>query len=433
MGKYRELIKEKIEKLKESGAFHIIVGSFLTKFVSFFGSIFIVRFLTKSEYGILGYYENFMGYFLILAGYGLDTATLRYIVLADDAAGKKACYLNAFRKGTAWNAVLLVFSALFLFFYPHKEAFAHQFPVALCLVGCIPFIFLQNVSLCTMRGLYENRLYAYIAFGIAFLQIAARVLGAAAGGLRLTVTTRFLAEMLCGAGCVIFVLKRLFPFRSSETMEKKSAHEMNVYAVQIMLTNGLWTIFMLNDIFLLGQFTGDEVILADYKIAYVIPANLSILVAAVGVFVAPYFTKYDKEKNYAWIREKLKLVLLITSSIMAAVVMVCFVLAKPLITLIFGSEYVTAVPVMRLLLIASFFNNGVRATIANVLSSIGEQKTNLIVAGFGMAIQIVLDCLLIPTFGGTGVAISSTIAYLFMSLALGSVIWKRYYANRAQA
>ena len=67
MGKYKAILSQKIETLKETGAFHVIVGSFMTKFASFFGSIFIVRLLTKSEYGILSYYENFMGYFFIFA------------------------------------------------------------------------------------------------------------------------------------------------------------------------------------------------------------------------------------------------------------------------------------------------------------------------------------------------------------------------------
>jgi len=163
----------------------------------------------------------------------------------------------------------------------------------------------------------------------------------------------------------------------------------------------------------------------------VIPANLSILVTAVGIFVAPYFTKYDKEKNYDWIREKLRLVLLITSAVMAFFALLCFVLARPLILLLFGEAYLSAVPVMRLLLIASFFNNGIRASIANVLSAVGEQKRNLFVAGGGVILQVLLDCLLIPRFGGTGVAVSSMIVYVAMSAALAGIVYKRYYRRIA--
>ena len=425
-----ELIKEKIHKLKETGAFHVVVGSFMTKFVSFFGSIFIVRLLTKSEYGVLGYYENFMGYFFILAGHGLDTANLRYMVLADGRDAQKGRYHYALGHGTRWNALLLAAALLTVLFYPHKDAFQGQFSTGAMLMLCIPFIFLQNASLCTLRGTYQNKAYAFIAFGIAFIQIAFRVLGAALGGLHLSVGARLIAEAGCGIACVFFLSRKYFSSVPAKSMDKQTEKELNTYSVQLMLTNGLWTIFMLNDVFLLGQLTGNESVIADYKIAYVIPANLSILVAAVGIFVGPYFTRYDKEKNYDWIREKLKLVLLITSSVVAFVALLCFVFAKPLVSFIFGKQYLTAVPVMRMLLIASFFNNGIRSTIANVLSAIGEQKKNLYVAGVGIAIQVLLDFLLIPRYGGIGVAVSSMSVYLVMSAVLFAVVWKRYYSKK---
>ena len=117
-------------------------------------------------------------------------------------------------------------------------------------------------------------------------------------------------------------------------------------------------------------------------------------------------------------------------SVMGAIVLLCSVLAKPIITLIFGENYLSAVPIMRLLLIASFFNNGIRSSIANVLSAVGEQKLNLYVAGGGMALQVLMDCLLIPRFGGLGVAVSSVSVYIAMSLALGFIVRKRYYSEK---
>ena len=430
---YKEILANRIRSLKQNGAFHIVAGSFLTKFVSFFGSIFIVRFLSKADYGILSYYENFMGYFIVLVGHGLDTATLRYIVLADDMSEKKGCYLHALKNGSLWNIALLCVSLLVICFYPHKEAFRGQFLTGAVLMMSIPAVFLMRVSLFSLRGLYENRIYAIIAFAAAAFQIVARVIGAAVGGLHMTVEARLIAEILCGAACVAYVLKRRFSSVRAQEMDVGTKHDMDVYSFQIMLTNGLWAIFMLNDIFLLGQFTGNEEILADYKIAYVIPANLSILVSAVGIFVAPYFTRYDKEKNYTWIRGKLRVVLMVTMAVMGVVVLLCFAFARPLVRILFGAQYLSAVPIMRMLLVASFFNNGVRSTIANILSAVGEQKKNLMVAGAGMALQVSLDCLLIPRYGGMGVAFSSMFVYIFMSAALGVIVWNRYYSRRAAA
>ncbi|MBP5587677.1 MAG: hypothetical protein J6X37_03020, partial [Treponema sp.] len=58
-------LKEKISISIQKGAFHIFAGSMLTRFISFFASIVVVRVLSKSDYGILSYYENLYNYFFL--------------------------------------------------------------------------------------------------------------------------------------------------------------------------------------------------------------------------------------------------------------------------------------------------------------------------------------------------------------------------------
>ena len=78
-----ERARNALKILLSKGALHIVAGTFLTKFVSFFASVFLVRCLSKSDYGILGYYENFTGYFFLAVGLGLHIGLLRYLVLAE--------------------------------------------------------------------------------------------------------------------------------------------------------------------------------------------------------------------------------------------------------------------------------------------------------------------------------------------------------------
>lgn len=429
MNKIIQLIKVKLRELKSKGAFHVVVGSFMTKFAAFFGSIFIVRLLSKSDYGVLSYYENFASYFTVLAGCGLAPGLLRYMVIARDMPEKKSCFAHAVKRGTIWNVVLVAVGLAVIYFYPHPESFQGYFRVGAMLILCVPFVYLLEAGLCSFRGLFDNKIYAVIAFSTSAFLIIARIIGAALGGLNLTTVMRFAAEIVCAAVCVALLYYRYFRSEQSSVLSRDFIREMDIFSLQMMFTNGLWAIFMLNDVFLIGQISGNETVLADYKIAYVIPANLSILISAVGIFVAPYFTKYEHAGNYAWIRAKYKVVLKVTMAIMGVAVALCFLLAKPLILLLYGEAYLTSVPIMRMLLVASFFNNGIRSTTANILSATGVQKMNLIVAAGGMVLQIVLDVLLIPRYGGMGVAVSSSIVYLSMSIALVIVFYKKYFAG----
>ena len=390
----------------------------MTKFVSFFGSIFLVRIISKSDYGILSYFENFISYFIILAGLGLASGLSRYIVLADDVAMKKSCFNYALRRGSVWNIILVIIVTIFMTLYPHPEAFRGYNHISVMLIICIPFVFLCNSSLSTLRALFDYKSYAFLAFTTSFFLILMRILGAAINGLNGTVLFRLLAEIICAVSCLICIFLKYFKKIELNKLDSRFLNEMNNYSFQIMITDGLWAIFMLNDMFILGQMVGDLLIIADYKVAYVIPANLAILTSAIGIFVAPYFTRYEKENDWGRIKKNYKLLLALTILVMGVLTILCFVYAAFLITWMYGKKYLSAVPIMRILLLASFFNNGIRSTIANILSAMGMQKPNLFVAAGGIVLQIVLDVLLIPIYGSKGVAFSSAVVYFFMGVVL---------------
>ncbi len=411
-------ISDKSKSLIKNGAGHVILGSFITKFITFFGSIFIVRFLSKSEYGVLSYYENILGYFCVFSGMGMASGVLRYLILADTKEEKKGCYNMALKKGSLWNAGLCLICILFCYFYKHPASFQGYPKVYLCLALCIPFIYITNMSLAFFRSLFDYKRYAYLAIVTAFLLVLARVVGAAIGGLNYSVSGRLSAEILCVVICVIVIYRYHFRCVGLKKPNDKFSKEFTKYSLQMMLTDGLWAVFMLNDIFLLGQITGDDVMVADYKIAYVIPANISIIASSICLFTAPYFTKKDKEGDTKWVSTKLRESLLVNMASIGGVAILCFLLGKPIIKLLFGAQYLSAAPIMNILLIASFFNNGIRTVIANFLSAVGEQKKNLIVAGIGVVLQVILDIILIKQMGAIGVGISSIMVYLIMSIVL---------------
>jgi len=419
----------KTKNLVNKGAGHVVLGSFVTKFITFFGSIFLVRFLTKSEYGVLSYYENILGYFSIFSGMGFANGILRYLILVDDIGDKKGCYIMALKKGNLWNLLLFALSISFCFLYKHPESFQGYPLVFICLSLCIPLIYTTNLTLSSFRSLFDYKWYAYLAILTGFLLVFGRVVGAAIGGLNYSVKGRVLAEIICIVISVAAIYHYHFKGVTINKLEENFSKEFTNYSLQMMLTDGLWAIFMLNDMFLLGQMTGDEILIADYKIAYVIPANLSILASSICVFTAPYFTKKDKEGDTKWINSKLKETILVTMAVIGAAVLLCITFCEPIIKLIFGSQYVSAAPIMNVLLIASFFNNGIRMAIANFMSAVGEQKKNLIVAGIGIIVQVILDVILIPMLGAYGVGISSILVYLIMSTVLMFFVVKRLRRN----
>ena len=64
-------MRDKIKFIYQKGLVHIMGSGLLNKVFTFIGNVFVVRFLTKREYGIFGYADNIMTFFLILNGMGI--------------------------------------------------------------------------------------------------------------------------------------------------------------------------------------------------------------------------------------------------------------------------------------------------------------------------------------------------------------------------
>lgn len=406
----------KFQKAINKGALHVILGNFCTKFLSFFGSIFLVRVLTKADYGILSYYENIMSYAMIIAGFGLSNGVQRFIINADSLSLKFGCLKYALVKGNIYNIILTILFISTLILYPHPYNMSSHIAVGIFLVLCVIFIFNSNVAFSAFRAFFDIKTYSYLALFTSAVLILARVSGAYLGGVTYSVFFRFFFEIVCSIICLYYLYVKYLKGIKAKKPVSSYINSLNNYSLQIMVTDGLWALFMLNDIFILGQFCGDDVLLADYKVALVLPMNLAILNSATMMFVSPYFTR--NETNINWVRKNIYQLVVLSFVIIGITVFGISYFANSIVSIMYGDKYLTVVPVMRILLIASLFNNGLRGVIANALSSVGKQRINIFVAIIGIVSQVLLDIILLQEFGLIGLAWASLVAYFIMGITL---------------
>lgn len=422
MGKIREGLKSVFKK----GLLHILTGTFLTKIVSFFGSVFLVRVLTKEEYGILGYLENIYGYVWILAGMGLSNTILRYVVLGSTKQEKFNYYTYARNTGFLWNCILILLVGGFSTFYPHPEAYENYVWLLYILLISLPFQYVTDNVLCNERAMFANQRYAVFSFVLTAAVIFGKTMLGKAGGITWAVFGQAFIYILLALFFSYSTAKKYFSGLTSGTILGGKKKEMNLYAIQYMITNGLWAVFMLNDTFLLGRFSTPEV-LAEYKVAYTIPGSVTLLSTSIGIFIAPYFVK--NENNKEWIKKNFKKAYAAVAAFVGFACMVIMLLAKPIIIILYGKEYLNVVSVMRVLLIAAFLNCGLRYTTANILAAMGRIKYNMIISAIGMILQVLINVQIVPVFGAMGVAITSCVVYGVMAVGLLGIFIKQYYAK----
>lgn len=410
--------------LWKKGAVHIFIGSFLTKFVAFFGSIFLVRVLEKSSYGILSYIENIYGYIYIFAGMGLGNALLRYVIIAKDKDEKYNYFKYSITRGSTFNIILVIIVIISSHYYPHPEEFKSVQTLLMIFILVLPFQFLVDSNTLTYRAMLANKRYAVTAFLATTLLIIGRYVGARLYDVYGVIIAVIIINLFLGVLLSIITYNKYFKGGYSVDLTKKERKNVNYYSIQYMITNGIWAIFMLNDIFLLSRLIGDPTVVADYKVAYVLPGNLSVLSTAIGIFIGPYFIKH--ELDHIWVWNNYKKVILSVMGIIIPIVIILLVFPKMVITFLYGKQYNNIVTLMRLLLISGFINSACRYPTAYILSSMGQIKYNMIVSFAGVILQISLNIMLIPVYGAIGAAVTSIIVYFLMAVILFIIFARKY-------
>lgn len=416
----------RIKELYQKGALHIILGTFALKFVAFFGSIVVVRLLTKNDYGLLGYVESVCGYAFVFAGFGLLNGLFRYMIIAKNKIEQKQYFMFIIKNSFLINigiSLILCMSALWFLKIPDNYASARGLLIIMSLLA--PFQNLLDEILCTLRTFFENKLYAYGTFLSSALLIVGRIIGAWIGGVNGVVWSRIILNVAFAIWGLIFVYNRFIIKDTVPRLERAKQKQVMAFSIQYMITNGFWAIFMLNGSFLIGTLLNDPSGLADYRAASAIPSGISIFAGAIGIFVSPYFTKNEKDK--AWVRKNYKRVYIVSALITGGMTLSLAILVKPLILFVYGERYLNIVSLMRVFLLAAFCNSGLRFTTANLLACMGEIKYNMFTSAGGIIAQLILDLVLIPRLGVMGAAIVDCIVYLFMATVLFVIFYRKFY------
>lgn len=405
-----------LASLKDKGAFAILTGSFLTKIAAFLGSLILVRIMSKSEFGVLGYMENLYTYAYLFAGYGLNNAVFRYLVLKEPYSEKKGVFDYVVSQGTKFNAAFIVVLAVSAFVFPHSEEFSAAHLLLPLMLLALPLQFLADTCSFSLRALFRNRAYAFAAVLTVVAVWGARAAGATLLGLEGAAASWPLAYCAVALALLWYFRCRVFPDATAIAPDRAERRDIRAYSLQYMVTNGLWALFLQNDLLMIGLLTGDASAVADYKVAYAIPAAIAILSSSVGMFVAPYFVKRENDK--AWVWSSYKKTFIGTAALVGTAALLVSLLAEPVVGFFYGAQYLNIVPLMNLLLITAFVTNGLRYTTANLLAAMGKVRVNMIVSFAGIICQVGLDLLLIPLFGVYGAAYASIIVYSLMAIAI---------------
>lgn len=405
-------IKNKIKNIWKNGFFQIIGTTTLSKLVSFTSAMFLPRFLSVSDYGILTYIETILSYILMMNGLGMANSTLKYCVSKDKLDKKEDYFIITTNIGLIFDFVIFIIWEVGVKYIPLQYEEARKWLALMGLIPLFTFIF-ENIQ-SYLRAKFENTKYMLITCCYSISFIILQIIMTIKFGIVGDIIAKYIVLILSIIIGIVLLKNSKIVGKFKVTMIK--IFELIKFGLNIMVGNVASLAITLNEVFIINKVFENVNILAQYKVgSYTLPIAL-FLTNAIVMYLIPYFTQNSEKYNWIW--EKFRKIFKINAICMLLIHILLFVFAEKFIYVFFGEQYKNAVPIMRTLIIASFIQAVFKAIPGNILAFIGKEKFNLIVNIVSLIIHFISEYILLNILGTQAIGIGLIIAYAISGISM---------------
>ncbi len=164
------------------------------------------------------------------------------------------------------------------------------------------------------------------------------------------------------------------------------------------------------------SFMKGDLLLGIYSASYKIIDILGVLPSLLLTSLYPVFSRFDAE-NKPLLKKSFDLALRYVIILSIPVVIGVFLLSNQIIMLLYGAEYFDSISVLKILIFISLISF-INTPLYVLLNAIGKQKITLINTAFTAAVNIIMNLILIPTYGINGAAFATIVAEItFLGLS----------------
>jgi O-antigen/teichoic acid export membrane protein len=412
--KYVPYLKEKWQHagfqkyLKNTG--WMLAARITTFITSFFTVAIVARYLGPENLGKIDYAQSFVAIISVFASLGIDHILYRDLVANPEKENEIL--------GTAIFSKLFFGAISFILAIIISILLGDQI-ILTGIIGICAFTFIVGpigtvgiLFSAKVKAQYSSQISIFIAFFIPALKLLVVFLNKGI----IYFAFIILIEAIISASWSIFIY--INKFKGSPSLWK---FNFNIFK---RLMNDSWPL-------LLASLSGyvyakiDQVMLMHY----INSATVGIYSAAVkltqvwsflpGLIIGSLFPAIvnAKKTNFALYAKRFKNLSFITIGITIAIAMPLYIFAPIIIRIIFGQDYIGAVPILRIYMWISLAIT-LTALAQNYFIVENFTKIFLYTSLIGATINILLNIILIPLYGSTGSAWGTMISYMSVVLSL---------------
>jgi O-antigen/teichoic acid export membrane protein len=378
--------------------------------------IYIARELGGDDFGKLSFAFSFAGMCILIADFGLNRLLVRNVSRQKELTGKYVA--NIYVLKIALTIMSVIAMGLFVVLAGYTQ---EMITLVMVFGGAMFFRSLLDVS-CAVFNAHEQMDKEAVLKGISHILLfvsgaAVLVLGFGLFELSNVFLIVYLISSILGYfmvyKCIVNV-RPCFNLRFWYLILKES--------LPIALTVTFGVIYVKVDIVMLSLIRGDNVEIGWYSAAVRIIELLHVIPAIIASAIFPIFSILHKDSMDSLgdvYKTSFKYLLVIA----LPVVVGTFLLSDHIIDLVYGEEYVKAIPALKILVCSLIFIF-VNYILLNILVAADRQRNNAIVTGICLFVNISLNMCLIPCYGYLGAGYATVIT----EIVLFAMCW--YYATK---
>ena len=398
----------------------IFFGDMFVKFSGIITAIILARYLGPESYGKYSFVISFAFIFMVFSDFGQNDLIIRDV--ARDHTLAPQYFISSLISKTIFSCLSITFLILLVYLMGYSEEiilYSIVFSASIIFITLINSISsilkaLERMGHVLLINVISSTALLVFVFAIVYLK----------GSLLQIIFFRVLALFVGLIIGFIILIKKVIKLEFLIDLSFIKRLIMNAFP---FLTNGIiYAIYLNTDIILLSKIKGELHVGWYTAAASGLFSGLFIIPAAISTITYPIFSRQYKEgidnlSNSCNFTIKILIILGVPISVGT------FILAPQIIHSIFGSRYENSITVLQILAIAISFMFA-RDPIGFGLAAIGKAKALMWLNIFFLALNIILNLILIPLYAEVGAAITSAIC-IFLSLPAGYYILKREINN----
>jgi O-antigen/teichoic acid export membrane protein len=416
------VVNESLQKIgRETGI--ILIGMIIGMISSFVARIILIRGTSTSEYGIYSLALVIVSVFGLISVLGLRDGTARYIAFFRGKNDQENAR-NTIRSSVQIVLISGIIFSVILFFsaeFISKNIFHNVnlvVPLQIMTLA-LPFILLIEIFAAIFRGYGSGApkvLFQDILTNVFFLILLSLIIL-----LNLSFLSIFYAYSVSTiVVCILFVFfikRKMHLFNRRKKYEKVSSHvtrNLLVFSVPLLFISVLNNIMHWTDTLMLGYFKTSSVV-GIYNGAITLVTLLPTLLTAAAFIFIPITTELYA-KNMIW--EIGRCYQMLTKWVFLGTIPIFFILVifpKISLNFLFGPAYGGAAFPLVILSFGSMFSVFLGFNALSLIS-MGRTKYIMVVSFTGMLSNVVINVLLVPSYGMTGAAIGTFSSYWIVNI-----------------